>query len=265
MWPSRPRTIIIATFSGQQIDSCIRNSLSENDLKKRTKKATEPESRAQPVVRDPNTTPGRDGGRRHKVGIESADRILDTARKLFAQRGFDGTPIRRITVAAGVNVGAVTYHFGTKRDLYYEVIKGFVGPLARQLELIAAEAAAPPAKIERMVRFFFQHVRSHPEMVPLMVREMAGEGTLPPPIQAMISQAIPLLAGIIAAGQHEGAIRAGDPLLLALSTLAQPVYLNLARKGIAAAAGLNANDPAVFDRVVDHCVTVVRAALEVRP
>ncbi|RZA13604.1 MAG: TetR/AcrR family transcriptional regulator, partial [Lysobacteraceae bacterium] len=39
--------------------------------------------------------------------------LLDTAEELFARRGYNGASIRDITAAAGANLGAVTYHFGT--------------------------------------------------------------------------------------------------------------------------------------------------------
>jgi len=214
----------------------------------------------------PGTPEGRTAERQYRAGLISSNRIEEAAKRLFAQKGYEGTAIRDITFAAEVNVGAVTYHFGTKRELYNRILSACTGPFGRQIQ-IASQLTDRPAleRIERLVRFFFDHVRRHPEMVPLMVREMASEHELASPIQAMVKHAIPEVAQIVAAGQREGTIRPGDPLLLALSSLAQPVYLNLARKGIAAAAGLDPNDPAVFDRVVDHCVTTVHAALERRP
>lgn len=202
--------------------------------------------------------------RRQKRSQDSAQHIESVARRLFADRGFAGTSIRDITSAADVNVGAVTYHFATKQDLYFGILRHCVGPVSEKVQAIAADPRSPMERIEALVRFFFDHVRRHPEMVPLMVRELASEHALAEPIRGMMQQAIPALARIIATGQREGTIRPGDPMLLALSSLAQPVYLNLARKGIAAAAGLDPNDPAIFDRVVDHCVITVRAALELR-
>ena len=43
--------------------------------------------------------------------------ILDTAEALFAQQGHDGTSMRQITGAAGVNLASVNYHFGSKESL----------------------------------------------------------------------------------------------------------------------------------------------------
>jgi AcrR family transcriptional regulator len=49
------------------------------------------------------------------------DRLLDTAERLFADHGFAGTSAREITAAARVNLGAINYHFQSKKGLYVAV------------------------------------------------------------------------------------------------------------------------------------------------
>ena len=53
---------------------------------------------------------------------DSAERILQAASRLFAERGFNGVSIRVIAAAVGLNVATVHYHAGSKRDLYLKVI-----------------------------------------------------------------------------------------------------------------------------------------------
>ncbi|WP_329743263.1 TetR/AcrR family transcriptional regulator [Dyella sp. A6] len=55
--------------------------------------------------------------------ISTKDRILAAAETLFAQRGFDGASLRQLTAAAGVNLAAVNYHFGSKERLVEEVFR----------------------------------------------------------------------------------------------------------------------------------------------
>jgi AcrR family transcriptional regulator len=192
------------------------------------------------------------------------NRILAAARPLFAEYGFNGTSVRDITSAAGVNLSAVGYHFVTKELLYLALLQEIVGPLAPRIEWFTRGDVAPLDKIERIVRAVFDHIRANPDMPAFMVREMASGRTPSGPIVQAMGRALPAMAGVIAAGQQQGAIRAGDPILLTLSTLAQPVYLYLTRGAVAAVAGVDANDPAVHARIVEHAVTVVRAALEQR-
>ncbi len=49
------------------------------------------------------------------------DRLLDAAEQLFSEHGFDGTSVRDIAAAAGCNIAAVNYYFGSKDNLYTEV------------------------------------------------------------------------------------------------------------------------------------------------
>ena len=50
-------------------------------------------------------------------------RLLQAARKLFAEKGVAATSIRELAQEAGVNVAAVNYHFGDKEQLYLETLR----------------------------------------------------------------------------------------------------------------------------------------------
>ncbi len=49
--------------------------------------------------------------------------LLDVARRLFAERGFAGTPTEEIVREAGVTRGALYYHFKDKEDLFRAVVE----------------------------------------------------------------------------------------------------------------------------------------------
>jgi AcrR family transcriptional regulator len=81
--------------------------------------------------------------------------ILDTAERLFAEKGLDATSVRDITGAAGVNLGAITYHFGTKQKLIEAMFNRHFGPFAqRTLKMIdeaEQKAGQKPARIEALL------------------------------------------------------------------------------------------------------------------
>lgn len=54
------------------------------------------------------------------------DKILDTAESLFAELGFDNTSLRAITSEADVNLAAVNYHFGSKKELIHAVLERYL-------------------------------------------------------------------------------------------------------------------------------------------
>jgi TetR/AcrR family transcriptional regulator len=48
--------------------------------------------------------------------------LLKSATKLFSTKGFEGTSLREIAIDANVNMALIKYHFGSKLDLWKEVI-----------------------------------------------------------------------------------------------------------------------------------------------
>ncbi|WP_045859916.1 TetR/AcrR family transcriptional regulator [Teredinibacter purpureus] len=65
---------------------------------------------------------------------DTVEKILHSAGVLFAERGFAETSLRTITGMADVNLAAVNYHFGSKKELIQAVFSGFLGPFCTILE-----------------------------------------------------------------------------------------------------------------------------------
>ena len=189
------------------------------------------------------------------------DRLVEVARDLFGHHGFDGTSVRAITARAKANLGAITYHFGSKEALYHAVIASRAEPLAERIAAAAKSPGAPLDRIEAVVRAFFEKFTEHPEMPGLMLRELASGRPLPPPVQQVVQRNIGAIVQVVVEGQRDGTIRAGDPVLLSLSVVAQPFHFGIASRVIAAGAGLDLKDPATRARIVDHVATTVRRAL----
>jgi AcrR family transcriptional regulator len=62
-------------------------------------------------------------------GERASARILDTAEALFAEAGPAAVTLRSIAAAAGVNVAAVNYYFGSKEKLFEEMFLRRIVPL----------------------------------------------------------------------------------------------------------------------------------------
>lgn len=71
--------------------------------------------------------------------------ILDAAERLFAENGIDGSSLRAITSAAGVNVAAVNYHFGSRENLVRELFASRTRPAneerIRRLEQVMSSSS----------------------------------------------------------------------------------------------------------------------------
>ncbi|MDN5927515.1 MAG: TetR family transcriptional regulator [Hyphomicrobiales bacterium] len=70
-------------------------------------------------------------------GTDTRQAILEAAEALFSERGFGAVALREIGRAASVNVGSVTYHFGSKAGLLEAIYIRHTRPMnARRMELI---------------------------------------------------------------------------------------------------------------------------------
>ncbi len=89
---------------------------------------------------------------------DTKTRLMDVAEKLFADHGFDGVSLRRITTEAGAQLAMVNYHFGTKRGLLEAVIARRIEVLSEQrvrlLEDLEAAAGDGPLPLEDVVAAF---------------------------------------------------------------------------------------------------------------
>jgi len=86
---------------------------------------------------------------------DTKSRILDAAESLFMEHGFEATSLRQLTTAAGVNLAAVNYHFGTKEELFQAVLTRRLDPMNQErIDLLARyeqEAGARPLTCERIL------------------------------------------------------------------------------------------------------------------
>jgi len=108
--------------------------------------------------------------------INTKEKILDAAEKLFVDNGFSATSLRAIIKEAGVNTASVHYHFGSKEALIEAVFRRRVDELNRErlemLDALEAERRDRPVPLEDVIRAF---------LLPVMRRHCAGgvEETIP--------------------------------------------------------------------------------------
>jgi AcrR family transcriptional regulator len=74
--------------------------------------------------------------------------LVETARELFASKGFAETSIEDIVRTAGVTRGALYHHFGGKADIFRAVVELEAERLARRLQRAALKEQDPWRQIE---------------------------------------------------------------------------------------------------------------------
>ncbi|MBB4944215.1 AcrR family transcriptional regulator [Streptosporangium album] len=78
-----------------------------------------------------------------RLQTEAARRLADAARELFVKKGFSATSVSDITERAGMSVGSLYYHYGSKTNVYIAIwLKYQRSQEARARETVVAVRAA---------------------------------------------------------------------------------------------------------------------------
>lgn len=158
---------------------------------------------------------------------DTPERLLKVGRDLFSRGGFEGTSIRALTQAAGVNLGAVTYHFQSKKGLYSAVLEQVLGPVREGIRSLVEAPLPAPRRLSLFVHSMFHYQRENVDLPRFMVQEIVLGEQPSPPVLETVDAVVGGLARIVEEGQEEGTIVAGDSVLIALTILSQPLYLSV--------------------------------------
>lgn len=112
---------------------------------------------------------GPDGERRSRKGRDTAERILDVAEELFAERGFEGATLRDVARAAGLRTPSLYNHFESKDALYAAMLQRGIGPLLEAL-LVSANRGHN-VEPDRIVLEMMQLLAKRPNLPRLVLHE----------------------------------------------------------------------------------------------
>lgn len=169
--------------------------------------------------------------------------------------------MRRITSEAGTNLGAITYHFGSKRGLYEAVLEEGLSPIVSRIGELASSRGSGMERLARVIEVFFEYLGTHPELPRLLLQEVSAGKTPPPAVMAIIRRNVGHVTGILADGWRDGSIRRADPILSALSVVSQPIYMTLMGPILSDLGGIDLRDPPTRRKAIAHVSDVIRRGL----
>jgi AcrR family transcriptional regulator len=113
----------------------------------------------------------------HGQDTETRERLLSTAERLFAERGFSKVTVREICKSARANVAAVNYHFSGKKGLYNEVVRTAIKTMQSTTDAIRDAGAGRPGadQLAAYVSIFMKRVAAARDswIHQLMMRELS--------------------------------------------------------------------------------------------
>ncbi|MES2319766.1 MAG: CerR family C-terminal domain-containing protein [Pseudomonadota bacterium] len=207
-----------------------------------------------------------DGRKSRSDGVQSRERLLLAAMRLFAEQGFAKTSTREIALAAGTNIASISYYFGDKAGLYRAA---FTEPAPHAREDIAAFTNPAITLREALLAFYSQLLGpfKQGDMARLCMRLWFREMLEPTGLwHEEIDNGIkPAHAGLmLVLGRHLGQAEPDDDLFrLAFSVAGMALHMMVARDVIdKIRPQLLENDVAIdtwMARLVDHAVAMIDA------
>jgi AcrR family transcriptional regulator len=151
---------------------------------------------------------------------ERRAQLVSAAREVFSRKGYHAATVDDITRAAGVAKGTFYLYFQEKREVYYEVIRGFLQLVKDIGRSVAQGTSAGGAdffsRAERAASELMKIFEENRELARLAYRESMGlDRELEQMIRDFYREIAEVEAANIRAGIELGVFRAVNPLLVA--------------------------------------------------
>jgi AcrR family transcriptional regulator len=143
-----------------------------------------------------DATPAR-VARTRMTGTQRREQLIEIARALFAERGYEATSIEEIAQRAHVSKPVVYEHFGGKEGLYAVVVDR---EMSRLLDMITSSLKQNRSRVrvERVALALLTYVEEHTDGFRILVRDSpmaAPDGTYSSLLNEAIGQVGHILAG----------------------------------------------------------------------
>jgi len=146
--------------------------------------------------------------RRQAAKVRTRQKVLDAARALFAERGYEPATIRDIAKGAGMSTGAVFANFQDKAELFEAVLSE---DLAKLAETLKAASAAETSLRARLLAALTAGYHGSLEQLPLVQAVVARSWFQPVASEMRTRAAIkPILSVVtdtVQAGVRDGELR----------------------------------------------------------
>ena len=154
---------------------------------------------------------------------EKQVQIIETAEKLFAIKGFDGTSIRDIADEAGVNLAMINYYFGSKDKLMQALFEQRTGHVKMQVEsLLSDESLSPIQKIDKLIDNFVDRVIERERFYKIMTCEQMMLKTQSPVTELLMQlkkRNAEAVSQLIKEGQKKGVFKKNVDVVFLMMTM----------------------------------------------
>jgi AcrR family transcriptional regulator len=106
----------------------------------------------------------------HKV--PTREKILHATLELIDNEGIENVTIRKITVAADVNIAAVNYYFGSKENVINEALKELMSKLNGTFKQLDDTALSPECRLRNFLRSYADATLAYPDVFKNFIKQL---------------------------------------------------------------------------------------------
>ena len=105
------------------------------------------------------------------TGVQRRAQLLDVSRRLFAEKGFEGTSVEEIASRAEVSKPVVYEHFGGKEGVYAVVVDREIQALTSALSGALEGGGHPKVMVERTALALLTYIETSEDGFRILVRD----------------------------------------------------------------------------------------------
>lgn len=142
---------------------------------------------------------------------ETRDKILQTAYRLFLQKGYTATSMRQVAEETGIGKATIYHHFPDKEAIAMALLEKTGAHMDESLQLVRAEND-PRERIRVAVTTNFKFLLEFAEIMQIVRREVAGgRDQMQAGFVKFFGESIVLLTEAVRRGTEKGIFRPVDP------------------------------------------------------
>jgi AcrR family transcriptional regulator len=155
--------------------------------------------------------------------------ILEAARKVFAQKGFNLATVDDVAAAAGVAKGTVYLYYESKRDIYFAALKFGLERMYSVLDEKLKNAATPEDKLRTFIAVKLAYFDDNRDFFKIYYSEIGNicihPGTIDSEFQALYLEQAKVIESILKEGARKKVLRSvrADQAAFAISDIIRGV------------------------------------------
>jgi AcrR family transcriptional regulator len=153
-------------------------------------------------------------------------KVVATAARLFAERGYQATSMSDLTDATGLAAGGLYHYIGSKEQLLFRICDELLEPLLERARAIVAREASAAEHLHELLRAWLAHIDAHRHHMLVFAQERHVIERDPQwrEVRRQRKAFEKILDDVLARGQQDGTMAFQDRRLALLALLGMVNY-----------------------------------------